>query len=452
MKKFRQWFVPLYFAISLATLSCTTISSKATDQGPLSQYCSPQQGAAFLPSYFAAKDIFIGLTGEASQNQIIRKILLTSANLTPQPNITVLVPQIFLNPEYGQVAYIDRLSRTARSQVLVVPGEDSLWIQDYFEPLIDLGKDQVEIVEAPYDAQAEQILRTLTWSKKLDLVQRPVGFDIGENGDSGGNIEPLASHLLGVGNNMNPRLVEHLKGLTHQNIISLNTAWLEPGHVDELFMTVPSHTSSDQCHFSLIYASPKRAIDLLAASPPQKNQTLGLYDEVFESESEGRKDFRKCIHEIDWKTGTAKSSNCRAFLKANLEYHHLIQTDLAKLEAELKKDPLCRFEGAVALPVLFSPFKVVKNFGTIADRGMALNPNPVNGISLGRSFLTSAQVFPAFQQDIETSFKQLGLNYLPTKADHLFSLRGGIHCASNIVRSCQQYSHQTTPKADAPKP
>lgn len=101
----------------------------------------------------------------------------------------------------------------------------------------------------------------------------------GEPGDvnskMGGNIESLPAGICLTGNNMSE---EYLKQWCRdpQMAVKVDTEWLTVGHVDELVKLIPSDDKAAPCNFSIMTASPEKALDLLKNDPNEDFYTYNL--------------------------------------------------------------------------------------------------------------------------------------------------------------------------------
>jgi hypothetical protein len=84
----------------------------------------------------------------------------------------------------------------------------------------------------------------------------------------GGNVEGAPGGICLTGNNQSISLAAIYCG-KKENVIQLNTSWLAVGHVDEIFKIIPSNFNDGRpkdCQFSLMAASPQKALDLMGKS------------------------------------------------------------------------------------------------------------------------------------------------------------------------------------------
>lgn len=89
----------------------------------------------------------------------------------------------------------------------------------------------------------------------------------------GGNIEGAPGGFCMIGDNMGKKFAEQICN-NKSNVIQLQTSWLSVGHVDELFKIIPTQFNDGrpkECEFSLMSASPKKALELM--KNPKRGET-----------------------------------------------------------------------------------------------------------------------------------------------------------------------------------
>ena len=145
------------------------------------------------------------------------------------------------------------------------------WQQDYFESFVDLktGKPVVRHIDS-YSVRMKKHATT-----QMAATGSQCGIEEGDSiksdnksfasGEMGGNIEGAPGGFCLVGNNQGKDFTKSFCG-KEENIINLNVSWLSVGHVDEIFKIVPNLIEDGrprECKFSLMAASPQKALDLL---------------------------------------------------------------------------------------------------------------------------------------------------------------------------------------------
>lgn len=172
-------------------------------------------------------------------------------------------------------------------QLSHVPTDNYTWQQDWFESFIDpkTGSPVIKSVESYQrvkpnagdkleEAGASCNIKTGDWLKGDYMADgddpRTTKRSFG-SGEMGGNIEGAPGGFCMLGDNIGKNLANQICN-GQKNVIQLQTSWLEVGHVDEIFKIIPTQFNDGrplECEFSLMSASPKKALELM------KNPTLG---------------------------------------------------------------------------------------------------------------------------------------------------------------------------------
>lgn len=172
-----------------------------------------------------------------------------------------------------------KIPQRALRKIVPVSAESYTWQQDYFESFVnpESGKPSLRRMES-YDRVHKSAVNNLvtntqgcgfsegstinTDHKKLVKDGKSFG-----NGEMGGNIEGLPGGSCLVGDNLSPKIAEEFCG-KKENVLQMDVSWLTVGHVDEVFKVMPTNVPGvpQECNFSLMFASPKKAMDLLSES------------------------------------------------------------------------------------------------------------------------------------------------------------------------------------------
>lgn len=89
-----------------------------------------------------------------------------------------------------------------------------------------------------------------------------------ESGEMGGNVEGAPGGLCLLGDNIGNKMRADICG-DLKNVIEIKTSWLSVGHVDEIFKILPTFYEDGrprECQFSLMVASPRKALELMKDS------------------------------------------------------------------------------------------------------------------------------------------------------------------------------------------
>lgn len=122
-----------------------------------------------------------------------------------------------------------------------------------------------------------------------DIISKhDISFNAGE---MGGNVEGAPGGHCLIGDNMSRKLAKEFCG-NDNNIIQLQVSWMKTGHVDEIFKIIPSHFNDNrpkECQFSLMSASPKKALDLLGQSANKSKHFYTFSNQLNEEEINDKK-------------------------------------------------------------------------------------------------------------------------------------------------------------------
>ncbi|MEA9358344.1 protein-arginine deiminase family protein [Bacteriovorax sp. PP10] len=175
-------------------------------------------------------------------------------------------------------------------QMTFVPAPNYTWQQDWFESFVDLktGAPVVRQIDS-YPRVRKDNGKTLSdaglkcnvkegprlmgdYPEDLMTDPRKTNQTFG-SGEMGGNIEGAPGGFCLVGDNQGKKFTDQFCG-DADNVIQLQTSWLEVGHVDEIFKIIPTQFNDGrpkECEFSLMAASPKKALELMKS--PENGKT-----------------------------------------------------------------------------------------------------------------------------------------------------------------------------------
>lgn len=175
-----------------------------------------------------------------------------------------------------------KIPESILDNVVRAEGSDYTWQQDYFESFFDptTGNPSLRGVESykrgvGSPEEAVQLLTEAMDEKSCKPKSGPLlkhSKNSRTNGEMGGNIEGLPGGSCLVGANAGLDYIEQFCG-DKENIVQIDVGWLTVGHVDELVKVIPSKDSKDECGFSIMIASPSKAIELLG-EPRFQNQSF----------------------------------------------------------------------------------------------------------------------------------------------------------------------------------
>ncbi|MBP9680775.1 MAG: hypothetical protein KBD76_05185 [Bacteriovorax sp.] len=266
------------FVISSNTLKNSPQSAKVT-----SQYIGK---IAKSYSYEKLPQVLVTVQTKSEFDQIIKELkdVFEKAGLKPDQIDSIL----------KQVTHVEAPSYT--------------WQQDYFESFIDLktGAPVLREFESYLSEKAPQLSSNVQKMENAAIgcqlkkgIKFPslltdnsvANFPPGESfgsGEMGGNTEGAPGGLCLKGDNQSNVLAEDYCG-NKENVITLQTSWLNVGHVDEIFKIIPSQFSDGrpkECQFSLMAASPKKALELMESGVNKSNAFLSLPSKLTPEELE----------------------------------------------------------------------------------------------------------------------------------------------------------------------
>lgn len=169
-------------------------------------------------------------------------------------------------------------------QISYAPITSYTWQQDWFESFVDLktGSPTIRQIES-YNRVSTEAGSKLSKAgetcslKQGDNIKEAYGYSAASanqkelsfgSGEMGGNIEGAPGGFCMVGDNQGKTFTEQFCG-NADNVIQLQTSWLAVGHVDEIFKIIPTQYNDGrpkECEFSLMAASPKKAMALMSNS------------------------------------------------------------------------------------------------------------------------------------------------------------------------------------------
>lgn len=394
--------------------------------------CPENLGSLFLPRTYSARAIYVGFNREQIHLDFLETLIKEITKLEIAPKLNILIPQL---DEYDAHHILKKyFNQEIYSFINLIPvaSKESIWAQDYLEILFNTETGKSEIVDLPYyEREGEDLPASVALTCQKELIPQAeftTEYKPG-NGDYGGNIEPLSTKVLAVGTNLSDETFKVLQSLTAQEIVELNVNWLETGHVDEIFTTLPFKKDAEACEQALLIASPKLALDIITRAPldlkEEKNPNAPFYNAKIVWA-----DHYHCLYRKN-----KNREDCIELEKANLAYQKIIDQDIDKVQKLMLKNHGCRLKEE-KFPQLFVPLERQKEYGTYDDRAVALNPNSVNNIFFFPNLILAKQIFYPFQEEVDKVLSKFPYKkiYIDDKFAH--ELNGGIHCATNISYGC----------------
>jgi hypothetical protein len=266
--------------------------------------------------------------------------------------------------------------------------------------------------------------------------------------------------------------------------IQAPTSWLSVGHTDEVLKVIPNFNQKQPCDFSLVVASPKKAMKLLRENPN------ALFFDKIQLSFQYKWDFsgikalctsyhkhrellagRKWVEDTtsDWDTVAQKMDailkSCQTITNGEVikimesdlylkDYNDLVQKnmDAFKLELETKlkgKLPSCKidfidvpdlFAGAVLSPygsLDWHPIHSDKGDWLPDGTGFSILPNPTNSVSVNKTIISPEPYNSLFKAYITKEYGLRGLKpeYVDTLQTH--RAMGNLHCISHAIPICR---------------
>jgi hypothetical protein len=422
------------------------------------------QGNTFLPlsPLDEARTLIVGYHPDSEDfiEDLARALLEEKA--AQEIRLLILVPEGDLartSRTLGARFAARRLLAQGRVDLRSAVSPNNTWLQDAMEIGWSPANGSPILYDLPHfeSDRAAQNLATTCSLQRLDPASTSVNISRDQAQNHGGNWEALPGALLMNLQGADPDLIQDIT-LRAPDIrrTELRAEWLEVGHVDELFsvIPVPAGERGEQCAFALAVASPALALELARRGggatplePPLSHANP--------KEHPLSKERLGCIADLNSSVGgTPLTANealrCKALREANQEFEKLIRHELDRLLVDITQASGCDSIPVIRLPVLFKPghrlsqesFERVHKLRhpprTRWSGARAINPNPINGISLNSLLLIPEQSHPGFSGAIEEAIQELApgvkTRFIPTP--HVHFLGGEAHCGTNVIRSC----------------
>ena len=394
-------------------------------------------------------------------------------------------------------------------------GQKWNWHQDMFQAGFDpkTGRPTTHIISGYSDT--EQRARSTVSALKgalnrcdieqgkpldfLPLLGEPYGIagDLSySNGFSGGNLLGAPGGLCVVGrhrelNDKQNRGLAQTICSNPEDVLTPPTDFLNVGHADEIFKVIPNNRKEHPCNFSVLLASPAKAIELLNQKPSQPGFSLwSKSKEENEDLSRSLKHIYKDMCEFAENRRNQKDrpppqkrSPVRSerflwqalfpFAFANLRVESanqascftnkdvadffnqnhdllLVQQEIQKKIDEFESDlrsrissrlPQCDDFGIFKVPSLFEPSGGFRDQeGEINFRSIRANhvfPALTNSVVVGRTLITPDPANETFREHMETVAKANGLAYDAVSSLGAHQYLGELHCSTNFIRYCK---------------
>jgi hypothetical protein len=409
--------------------------------------------------------------------------------------------------------------KTIISQVSHASASNYTWQQDYFEAFVDLKTgnpvlrefdsyiDKIGYLKGAMDEiQRQGESCKITAGKNFPDRTRSVKNPSILSGEMGGNIEGLPGGLCLTGKNLSIDTSADFCG-KKENVVQVNVDWMIVGHVDEIFKIIPSQFTDgrpQECSFSLMAASPKKAMELMTTPAGKLRKFLELSEHLSKEELLEAKKTRSSamdsspgslyfctIIENALKNGTYKPQKTKVKLKTKTVFMDLmlseayaetfncadhidevpneilvnglkdfkdivnlnqaIQESIDKDKELIKKKilgklPQCAsYFDIVDVPDLFYGSPAIEKNGKFilpspSDVASFL-PNPTNAVLMNRTILLPESGNPVFDDYVTEELKKRKLATEKIDSwDYAHVTQGNVHCASHSILYCRPRS------------
>lgn len=317
---------------------------------------------------------------------------------------------------------------------------DDIWLQDWGEiaAVRRKGEDKDRLVVL--DTNRGRGLAPLPGKLARMWNSRFLELDVeSDPGNYGGNIEVLPEGTLVVGDSSTPALREAFAQLGYADrMVVLESDWLRVGHVDEYVTFLPEPESP--LGFAIAKASPTRALELLKGLDPAAMEeqlkvavvaaTRYAWTNPRQLKSD-RQTLQERLHEVsyiyrDLVTPPAElAPDLRGWVDVNRKVAAIIDRNVERLvEVIAARHGGLRPE-VVAVPVLFD---------TLDGKSVAITPDSVNMIVLGRHLVIPDPLLPVLREEVHRVLARRGHHphLVPNWTYH--SLDGQLHCGTAVFR------------------
>lgn len=507
---FRSLLALLFATPLLATAQCP---EWIKTQEALLPECPEGNGPKMVPETYPLAAVVVSDSsthyGTGFTPSVVEKVLKAAGD---NPPIIILPTNdlSFANVQKQVDAMSGTPAQKAKWKASLVHIKDGgyTWQQDYMQPFVDPKTGQV-ILRRVYN---------YFWSgesyQKVSGALAGCGFIAGEplvpnqskqypSGAKAGNIETLPGGICMVGTD-NFASKEDYNAYAKQacgnnpaDLVSVPTSWMMVGHTDEVVRVVRNKSRKAPCDFSVVVASPKKALEILKQNP--NDDFLGFSGNTKENkkkltdrrigEAEGLKLLCKKIaiqraggglspknRPVKANSGTAQTfplqrillteaiaaeqsnlaNSCQNISNAEIvqllqqdqnlkTYNELVQREMDSLKADIQakmknKLPSCEMD-FIEAPDLFYGGEVVEGpNGPELPRNMGLSilPNPANSITANDTLISPEPGNEAYKKYLTDEYRKRGLTpeYVDT-FDYSHMSNGNLHCATNTIHICK---------------
>lgn len=310
-----------------------------------------------------------------------------------------------------------------------VPFKGDRWLQDFGEIMVASTADDPQEKLLLFDVNRGRGLRDLPsmlanfWSGYYFKID-----DRSMTGNYGGNLEATPNNVHYVGNTSSTKMQNFFKDHGQaENLLVLNTSWLQVGHIDEYTSTI---ITDDACGFAIVKASPAKAMQLLRDAG---SESFDSFPAAYDSQKYAQ-DFQAMqkllqdgsVLEADFTASTTMEKH----LVRQAKIIDIINNNVDQLIKKIQsKSPQCANIKVVEFPILFKC-----STSDAPSRCHAWLPGTANMLVLRDHLIIPDPFFTPFKNAIKEqadAFKQK-VHFV----DDMFYHKGigEIHCGTNVFR------------------
>lgn len=413
--------------------------------------CPGGEGYRPLSNLHPVESVLVGYHG--ANPGYIRRLASILRKHEPGVILNILIPQRAERasvPRGADEGVMERAGRDLRRifadraswphiRFLPVESVTTLWPQDFLLPGVTSG-DRPALLAMPY-SRGPAASGELASACALEHLPPAYPGKERSSADYGGNIEPYPGGVLAIGEGLAREIRDRLEE-GGSELLDIRTRWLKLGHVDEILSLVPLAEGPRRCRFAVPYSSPEAgiaAVRRVASEDP--DQVIAPPLPAGETRPDTGKSRPSCLRTMfDAEGGLTAGAalGCDEFIRANLDYERIIESDLYRLAGRIRRRTGCAEVRTIPLPQLYLPaWSTEGRYGEGGDGAVAVNPNPVNSLVLTRNIVVPEPFVEEFRREIRERLGPSGLrvHFVDNRLYHY--RKGQVHCSTNALRACR---------------
>jgi hypothetical protein len=243
-----------------------------------------------------------------------------------------------------------------------------------------------------------------------------------------------------VGDNMPDDMIQKIeRHLSYNKIFKFPVAWMDTGHVDEVLLLLPNKQKHPgECSYVLGISSPQLLREVLRKHNfhNEKDRLVRKpLSSLGDSEVYQVNSIRECLTLSDKKIQATEV--CTKLWEANDTYEQMIATAASEIASYVANVSKCDLK-IVKIPQLFFPAHLDGGFGTAIDEAKTYHPNLANSTVIQEHVIFAEQAYAPIQQHFISMLESLGLKAHAVNANVLHHMGGGLHCATQTLRVCEE--------------